>query len=57
MSWPDHQALILCVYVSCPGTTALEKFVSDELGHLDMDANMHSSQWGTTDRAIFTTHF
>ena len=40
---------------SCPGAAALEKFVSDELSHLDMDANMHYSQWDTTDRASLTT--
>ena len=53
---PENKECMMHRCASCPGTAALEKFVSDELGHLDMDANMNYSQWDTTDRATFTTY-
>ena len=40
---------------SCPGSEALEKFLDDELRHLDMDSEFHYCQWQTTDRASLVT--
>ena len=40
---------------SCPGSEGLEKFLDNELKHLDMDSELHYCQWQTTDRASLET--
>ena len=44
---PENKDCRMHRCASCPGTAALEKFVSDELSHPDMDENMHYIVNGT----------
>ena len=51
----DNKVCMMHRCESCPGSTALKKFLDDELRHLDMDSEFHYCQWQTTDRAALAT--
>ena len=51
----DNKVCMMHRCESCLGSTALKKFLDDELRHLDMDSEFHYCQWQTTDRAALAT--
>ena len=52
---PDNKICMMHRCESCPGSVGLQKFLDDELSHLDMDSELHYCQWQTTDPAALNT--
>ena len=42
---PDNKVCMMHCCESCPGSAAVEKFLDNEVSHLDLGSEFHYCQW------------